>query len=252
MALNRVSDEVIQASMPTAHADGTPQHILVLEDEPEMARLIARSMEGAGFYVAAVETVPRALDHIDRCGLPHLALVDIMLPGEDGFAFCRAVLSYSDLPLIMISAIENPDTIVRSIEHYAEDYITKPFHTRELVARVQRVLRRIGDFSYTLAPLTRVDEHLAVDFSHQRAVVGGRDVTLTPIETKILYILMRNAGRTVSTDFFLRRLWPTDEVFEDTLRVHIHRVRQKIEPDPAHASYIVTRRGTGYAFPSKL
>jgi DNA-binding response OmpR family regulator len=119
------------------------------------------------------------------------------------------------------------------------------------VARVQRVLRHIGDFAYTLEPVTRVDDRLAVDFAHQQALVGGQPVPLTPTETKLLYILMRNAGRTVTTGFLLRRLWPLEEVFEDTLRAHIHRLRRKIEPTPAQPRYIVTERGIGYSFPPK-
>jgi DNA-binding response OmpR family regulator len=89
-----------------------------------------------------------------------------------------------------------------------------------------------------------------VDFAHQRALVGGQTAALTPTETKLLYILMRNAGRIVTADFLLRRLWPMKEVFEDALRVHIHRLRQKIEPDAAQPEYILTERGVGYSFPS--
>ena len=113
------------------------------------------------------------------------------------------------------------------------------------------MLRRIGDFAYTLDVITQVDERLAVDFSHQQAMVNGTPIPLTPTETKLLYLLMRNAGRVVSTDFLLRRLWPMEEVFEDTLRVHIHRLRQKIEPVPARPRYILTERGLGYSFPAK-
>jgi DNA-binding response OmpR family regulator len=93
-----------------------------------------------------------------------------------------------------------------------------------------------------------VDDRLAVDFAHQRAIVDGQPIPLTPTETKILYILMRNAGRVVTNDFLLRRLWPLEEVFEDTLRVHVHRLRRKIEATPTQPLYIVTERGLGYSF----
>jgi DNA-binding response OmpR family regulator len=112
------------------------------------------------------------------------------------------------------------------------------------------VLRRIGDFAYTLDPVTRIDGRLAIDFAHQQAIVEDKTLALTPTETKILYILIRNAGRTVTTDFLLKRLWPRDEVFEDTLRVHIHRLRQKIELDSTRPCYILTERGAGYSFPT--
>ncbi|RLC60206.1 MAG: hypothetical protein DRI80_11265 [Chloroflexota bacterium] len=160
----------------------------------------------------------------------------------------------SNRPAIQRSAghhadcVDGEETIIQGIEYFAEDYITKPFSPRELVARVQRVLRRIGDFAYTLTPVTVIDDCLAVDFVHQRVIAAGREIHLTPTETRLLYILMRNADRTVTLDFLLRRLWPLEEVFEDTLRVHVHRLRRKIEPDPRRPCYIVTERGQGYRF----
>jgi DNA-binding response OmpR family regulator len=174
-----------------------------------------------------------------------------MMPGMDGFEFCQRTQRFADLPVIMLTAVDEEETVIQGIEHYAEDYVTKPFSPRELVARVQRVLRRIGDFAYALDAVTRVDDHLAVDFAHQQAIVDGDAVSLTPTETKLLFILMRNAGRTVTTDFLLRRLWPLEEVYEDVLRVHVHRLRQKIEPVSSQPRYLVTERGLGYRFAAK-
>ncbi|MGQ9490201.1 MAG: response regulator transcription factor [Anaerolineae bacterium] len=183
--------------------------------------------------------------------MPHLAIVDINMPGMSGFEFCQAIQQLSDLPIIILSAVDEEEIIIQGINRYAEDYVVKPFSPRELMVRVERVLRRIGDFAYTLDVLVKVDEYLTVDFPHQRVLIKGQPVSLTPTETKLLYLLMRNAGRIVSTDFLLRRLWPMEEVFEDTLRVHIHRLRQKIEPTPAQPSYILTERGLGYSFPAR-
>jgi DNA-binding response OmpR family regulator len=165
-----------------------------------------------------------------------------------GFEFCQTVHEFCDLPIIMLSAVDEEETIIRGIRHFAEDYVTKPFSPRELVARAERVIRRIGDFSFTLVPVIRIDDRLAVDFARQRAIVAEHTVDLTPTETKILYILMRNAGRVTTTDFLLRRLWPLEEIFEDTLRVHVHRLRKKIEGDPGEPQYIATERGVGYRF----
>jgi DNA-binding response OmpR family regulator len=228
-----------------------PQRILVVDDDPAVLRLVRDKLDRAGFEVLTATSGQHALDVIARRGLPHLAIVDIMMPGIDGFEFSRIVQEFTDLPVIMLTAVDEEETVIQGIEHFAEDYITKPFSPRELVARVQRVLRRIGDFAYTLDPVTQVDDRLAVDFAYQRAIVDGQPVALTPTETKILYILMRNAGRTVTTDFLLRRLWPLEEMFEDALRVHVHRLRQKIEAVPGQPRYIVTERGLGYRFAAK-
>lgn len=212
--------------------------------------MLKDKLEGAGYEVWTAASGGQAIEVIERRGMPHLAIVDINMPGMNGLRFCETVQQFSDLPVIMLSAVDEEETIVGSISRYAEDYVTKPFSPRELVARVQRVLRRIGDYSYTWDVETRVDDFLVVDIPHQRALVAGQAVPLTPTETKLLYLLMRNAGHTVTTDFLLRRLWPMEEVFEDTLRVHIHRLRQKIEPVPARPRYVLTERGVGYSFPA--
>ncbi len=228
---------------------GNSQRILIVDDDLEILRLVKDKLDRTGYEVATATSGQEALELVKQQGLPHLAIVDINMPGMNGFEFCRIVQQFSDLPVILLTAIDEEETVIRGIEHYAEDYVTKPFSPRELVARVQRVLRRIGDFAYTLKPLTQVDDHLAVDFAHQRAIIAGQPVSLTPLETKLLYLLMRNAGRTVTTDFLLRRLWPQEEVFEDTLRVHVYRLRQKIEDMPIQPRYVITERGVGYTFP---
>lgn len=222
-----------------------------MDDDSSIRRLLKDKLEGAGYEVWTAASGDQALDAIDRRGMPHLAIVDVNMPGMNGLRFCETVQQFSDLPVIMLSAIDEEETIVGSISRFAEDYITKPFSPRELVARVERVLRRIGDYSYTLDVVNRIDEYLAIDIPHQRALIGDQTVALTPTETKLLYLLMRNAGHTVSTDFLLRRLWPMEEVFEDTLRVHIHRLRHKIEPAPSRPHYILTERGLGYSFPAR-
>ncbi|MFN8485004.1 MAG: response regulator transcription factor [Anaerolineae bacterium] len=221
-----------------------------MDDDAEILLLVRSRLEHAGYEVWTAASGAKALEIIGQRGLPHLAIVDLRMPGTDGFEFCRAVQQFCDLPIILLTAVDDEDTIIVGIQRYAEDYIVKPFSPRELVARVERVLRRIGDFAYALEPEIRVDEHLAVDFARQTAIVGQQPVLLTPTETKLLYILMRHAGRTVTTDFLLRRLWPLEDVAEDSLRVHVHRVRQKIEPAPAQPRYLLTERGTGYRFPA--
>lgn len=222
------------------------QRILVVDDDAAILRLVRDKLDHAGFAVWTASSGEEALQVIQRQGLPHLAVVDIHMPGMDGFQFCDAVQQYCDLPVIMLTAVDEEESIIRGIECFAEDYVTKPFSPRELVARVGRVLRRIGCLPYAPGPATRVDERLEVEFAQQQVVVSGEPRLLTPTETKLLYILMRNAGRTVTNEFLLSRLWPFGGTFEDSLRVHVHHLRGKIEEDPRRPKYLLTVRGLGY------
>lgn len=233
--------------LPDKNTSGFPR-VLVVDDDPAIVRLVGSKLDMSGYRVMTASSGSDALERIAQDGLPHLAIVDINMPGIDGFEFCRTVQQFADLPVILLTAVDQEDVVIQGIEHFAEDYVTKPFSPRELMARVGRVLRRMGDFAYTLEPIIQVDQHLAVDFVHQQVVFDGEVISLTPTETKILFILMRNAGRTVTNDFLLRRIWPLDEIFEDTLRVHIHRLRQKIESKPDGVKYVGTERGIGYRF----
>lgn len=223
--------------------------ILVIDDSPLILRMVERALHDAGFDVTTSLSGEDALEQIRRFGLPHLAIVDInMPPGMDGFEFCDVVHTFSDLPIVMLTAVNEEHTIIQAINQYAEDYITKPFHAGELVARVQRVLRRVGDFAYTLDPVMKVDSYLQVDFPGKQVYLDEKPVPLTPTEAKLLYILMRNAGRTVTASFILQRLWPLEVVQEERLRVYVHRLRRKIEKTPDNPQYIVSKRGVGYAF----
>lgn len=227
---------------------GIYQRILVVDDDSAITQLVARKFESSGFEVFTALSGEEALTVLEQHGLPHLAIVDINMPGINGFELCRRLQSFSDLPVIFLTAVDQEDIVIEGIEHFAEDYVIKPFSPRELVARVRRVLRRMGDYNYTLALITQVDKRLSIDFVHKIAFINGVEVAFTPTETKILYILMRNSGHTVTNDFLLRRLWPLEEVYEDTLRVHIHRLRHKIEETPSRPYYITTVRGVGYSF----
>jgi DNA-binding response OmpR family regulator len=229
--------------------DSNSYKILVVDDNYSLQRVVSTALEKEGFEVQPVSSGEEALEHLRRFGLPHLALVDIHMPhGMNGLELCAALLSFCDLPIIMLTAVDEDDTIIQSIDRFAEDYITKPFNPGELVARIRRVLRRIGDFAYTLHAETVVDEHLIVNFPFQRITLDGREVPLTPTETKLLYILMRNAGQIVTTDFILRRLWPMETAYEDRLRVYVHRLRKKMGYEPGKPCYITSQRGIGYRF----
>lgn len=241
------------SEMPTrgnSHSSTKGYRILVVDDDLATRRMVGDRLKHEGFEVFTASSGYEAISVIEGHGLPHLAIVDVMMPNMNGFELCEWVQEFCDLPIILLTAVDEEDTIIYGLERFAEDYVTKPFSPRILVARVERVLRRIGDFSYALSNLTQVDNYLAIDFVHQQAVTDDTPIPLTRIETKLLYLLMRNAGRITSTDFLISRLWPLEEVFEETLRVHVHRLRKKIEIDPAEPHYVITKRGSGYTFPA--
>lgn len=232
-----------------------PINILVVDDNAYTLRIVRHTLQQAGYNVSTVASGEEGLENIKEQGLPHLAIVDLhMPPGMSGFEFCRTVHQYSDLPIIMLTAVDDENTVLEGLDKHAEDYIVKPFSPGEMVARVGRLMRRIGSFAYPLTALTRVDERLQIDFPQRRAVVEGESIMLTPTETKLLYLLMRNAGKTVTTEFILRRLWPNEAAFEDRLHVHLHRLRRKIEAkdDGDRGRYILSERGTGYIFQSHI
>ena len=227
------------------------RRILVVDDDQDILTLVGMTLELEGFAVQKASSAQEALRCIDKYGLPHLAVVDIMMPGMSGIELCRKIQSYSDLPAILLTAVDDEQTKVEAIEEVAEDYVTKPFNPEELAARVKRLLRRIGDLGYADAPVAEIDERLQIDFAHQRAIIEGDSIDLTPTEAKLLHILTRSAPRTVTTDYLLGRLWPDKEVYEETLRVHVHRLRHKLEPNPSSPSYVKTERGLGYKFEAR-
>ncbi|HID52421.1 MAG TPA: response regulator transcription factor [Anaerolineae bacterium] len=224
------------------------QRILVVDDNTYTLRIVKHTLEMAGYEVTTAVSGEDALKMIHRYGMPHLALVDLHMPMMSGFEFCREVREFSDMPIIMLTAVNTEETIIEGLEKYAEDYIVKPFNSDELAARVGRVLRRMSNYNYTLESTTRIDGRLQVNFPNREAIVDGETVSLTPTENKLLYILVRNAGRIVTTDFLLNRIWPMQDAQEDRLHVHIHRLRRKIETDHNEPTYIIAERGTGYRF----
>ena len=234
--------------MLVGNSEETAVRVLVVDDDISILRAVETALRREAFIVFTAISGEEALTVISRNGLPHLAILDLNMPGMDGFELAEAIHEFSDLPIIMLTAIDDEATVVFGLERYAEDYIVKPFRAAELVARVRRVLRRIGDFAYTLEPVIKVDDDLQVDFPNRKAFIQERPVQLTPTEAKLLYILMRNAGRTVTNGFLLRRVWPMDNAFEDRLHTHIYRLRRKIEVSPKEPHYIVSDWGTGYSF----
>ena len=224
------------------------KRLLIIEDDSITRKLLQQVLQQAGYNVTAVADASGALTTLRQDGLPHLILLDLGLPGMDGFTLSDHIKRMGDVPIIVLSGNSNEDVKTAGIERFADDYITKPFNAKEVVARIQRVLSRINDYSYAQGPVTTVDERLSIDFASNRAWLDGQEVALTPIETNLLMILLRNKGQIVSAETLLARVWPNEEVYEETLRVHMSRLRSKLKSDDKQARYIYTERGAGYTF----
>jgi DNA-binding response OmpR family regulator len=225
----------------------TNETILIVDDNHYTITILTHTLSKAGYQVISASSGEEAIATILDYGLPDLAIVDYhMDPGMSGFDFCQEVHQFSDIPIIMLTAVHSEDFIVASLDNYAEDFITKPFQPAVLLARIRNVLRRVGSFNARTN--LQIDGRLAINFPQKQAYIQGKPVSLTPIETKLLYLLVRRAGQPVTTDFLIRRIWPQELAFEDRLHVHIHRLRRKLNDQEQASPYIVARRGKGYVF----
>lgn len=222
--------------------------VLLIEDEETVSKLIVDFLGKHGYEVTAFADGPEGLEHVRAHGLPHIALLDLNLPSMHGFEIASKLKTMADVPIIFVTSSGETEVIVQGLKKYAEDFIVKPFELRELEARVEVVLSRMPSLDYASEPIIKVDEILEIDFAHNRVVVNGKAVGLTPTESILLHVLLRNAGRVVENRMLIARVWPSENVFEDTLRVHMHRLRRKLESDSHHPHYIRTERGVGYMF----
>jgi DNA-binding response OmpR family regulator len=224
------------------------KRLLLVEDDPTMRAMLHDILEAEGYKVTGFGDAPEALDHMRRHGLPHLIIVDLGLPSYNGFELSRRVKQMGDVPIVILTGDSSAESKVVGIEKYAEDYIVKPFNHREVLARVARILSRFPDQSYAQQPLITIDHHLTIDFANSALLRDNQRVTLTPIEVNLLQLLVGNRGKVVSAETLMARAWRNEEVFEETLRVHMHRLRRKLQPDSKGFQYIRNERGIGYRF----
>ena len=225
------------------------QTILVVDDEPRIVDLVTTILESQGYAVIEAGDADAARAAI-REQMPDLVLLDVMLPGEDGFAVLKEIRAISNVPVLMLTVQASEADKVRGLELGADDYIAKPFGHRELVSRVRAALRRaaLPATAPTHQQVT-VDSRLAIDFDTREVIVDGTRIKLRPTEYKLLYHLVRNAGRLLSHETLLTRVWGREYVDDSQLlRLYITYLRQKIEPDPASPRYILNERGLGYRF----
>jgi two-component system response regulator RegX3 len=220
--------------------------VLVVEDEESISDPLSYLLRQEGFEVAIAGTGPDALAEFDRSGAD-IVLLDLMLPGLSGTEVCRALRARSSVPVIMLTARDSEIDKVVGLELGADDYVTKPFSARELVARVRAVLRRRGGEPEEAAPAALEAGPVRMDVERHVVTVDGRSVQLPLKEFELLEMLLRNAGRVLTRGQLIDRVWGADYVGDTkTLDVHVKRLRAKIEPDPAVPKHLVTVRGLGY------
>jgi two-component system, OmpR family, response regulator RegX3 len=223
--------------------------ILVVEDEESFSDPLSYLLRKEGYEVAVAETGPAALEDFDRAGAD-LVLLDLMLPGLGGMDVCRALRRRSSVPVIMLTAKDSEIDKVVGLEMGADDYVTKPYSSRELLARIKAVLRR-GQEPEELMPATLESGPVRMDVERHVVTVNGAHIALPLKEFELLEMLLRNSGRVLTRMQLIDRVWGSDYVGDTkTLDVHVKRLRSKVEPDPASPQFIVTVRGLGYKFES--
>ena len=217
---------------------------MLVDDDPNLLVVLSEQLRDDGFEVTTARDGPEALRRLEG-GWPDLIVMDLLMPRLDGLALARQIKSEADLPIIVLSAVDTADSKARVLDEVAEDYVAKPYHYPELRARIQRVLRRLGDRiprqSLVLGP------SLTLDLHHRAASVNGVEVQLTPTETRLLQTLVANLGEIVRTEALLARGWSdTDEADPSYVWVMMRRLRQKLEADPDRPTHLLTVRGLGY------
>ncbi|MEW1907086.1 response regulator transcription factor [Kitasatospora sp. NPDC085895] len=226
--------------------------VLVVEDEESFSDALSYMLRKEGFEVAVAATGPDALEQFERNGAD-LVLLDLMLPGLPGTEVCRQLRVRSNVPVIMVTAKDSEIDKVVGLEIGADDYVTKPYSTRELVARIRAVLRRRGEDGNGSGdgsgPGALEAGPVRMDVDRHVVTVDGAKVDLPLKEFDLLEMLLRNAGRVLTRMQLIDRVWGADYVGDTkTLDVHVKRLRAKIEPDPGAPRYLVTVRGLGYKF----
>lgn len=221
--------------------------ILIVEDEESFSDPLSYLLGKEGFEVEVVDNGLDAITEFDRNGAD-LVLLDLQLPGQSGTEVCRQLRQRSSVPVIMLTAKDSEIDKVVGLELGADDYVTKPYSSRELVARVRAVLRRQGEPEELISNTVQAGP-VRMDIERHVVSVGGEQVSLPLKEFELLEMLLRNSGRVLTRGQLIDRVWGSDYVGDTkTLDVHVKRLRSKIEPDPSLPRYLVTVRGLGYKF----
>lgn len=224
----------------------TPIRILITDDDPDLLFTLQMQLESDGYTVLSAPNGLVALTLAEK-GLPHLAILDLAMPIMDGFELARRLKRLGDIPIIMLTAMDDEESKVKGLELYAEDYVTKPFSYRELQARIRRILERAWPGGEPEASNLQLDDDLEIDFSRRQVVRPGMEpIRLTPTETRLLQLLSRNMGRILPNALLLDRAWPDGGGSAQALWEYIRRLRQKLGDDPEAPRYLESERGIGY------
>ena len=223
--------------------------ILTADDDPQLLRLVTRNLEFEDYAVLTARDGKQALDLILQ-HTPDAVLLDVMMPRMDGFTVCQRVREFSAVPIILVTARGQDQDKVRGLDMGADDYLMKPFNVDELLARVRAVLRRaqfaMNEPDQMLQTLLTIGE-LTIDSAQHLVKMKGQEVGTTPIEYRLLSYLAQNVGRVLTQDLLLEHVWGTDYIGEShMLQVNINRLRRKLESDPTHPHFILTKVGIGY------
>ncbi len=222
--------------------------ILVVDDDTKIVELVKLYLDREGYTVLTAYDGIEALK-IARESRPDLVVLDIMLPGRDGLDICRTLRAESSVPIILLTAKTTEQDRIVGLDLGADDYVTKPFSPKELAARVRAVFRRTPDEVLQLGPAEVSYGDLTVNFPHHEAYLSGKALNLTPVEFKLLGVLIREPNRVFSRSQLIEKVLGFDfEGFDRTIDVHILNLRRKLEPDSGHPKYIKTVYGAGYKF----
>jgi len=245
----RAQDSVANTDEPASRRE-TARKVLVVDDESPIVEAVAYSLRKEGFLTSTAADADECLEAA-RSYQPDLIILDVMLPSASGFDVCRELRSYSNVPIIMLTARADETDRVVGLEIGADDYIVKPFSMRELIARVKSILRRAGVSPDAPSEQPIQDGDLTIDPGRFEVQLGARRIDLSPKEFELLRFLMSHPGHVFSRQALLDRVWGADAYVEDrTVDVHIRWLREKIEKLPSRPERLLTVRGVGYKYRS--